>query len=87
MVEHAGQTPIVSQAPPSVPASAQPEVKDYLTRFALWTRNNLSAKLSSTHALPGILLQAKDSTKVFLIEVDSSGTITATAQPLGQGKT
>ena len=88
-----GQTPVTTHAPPNLPSlpGASPALVTYLRTFALWAANNLSAKLPASQALPGVLLQASDTPvgsppKVFLIQVNSAGTISATAQPLGQGK-
>ena len=44
-------------------------------------------KLSVTTAAPGLMLQATDDpTKIFVVQVDSAGAITATAVGLGGGK-
>ena len=88
-----GQTPIATHAPPPVPNAPNmpPGLADYLHKLALWARTNMSQKLPSSQALPGLLLQAYDTAagaapKVFLIRVNSAGAISATAQPLGEGK-
>lgn len=80
----AKQTPPATRPPPQVPADVKGALADYLGRVSLWTRNELANKLSTSHAAPGVMLQATDSTDVFLITVNSTGTISATPVPLGQ---
>jgi hypothetical protein len=63
---------------------------NYLRTFALWCRNGFADKLSDTVANPGIMLQASDAPpganpKVFMLQVDSAGTISAVEMPLGSG--
>jgi hypothetical protein len=86
-------TPATAQPPPELPN--MPEVgttlSDYLRRFSLWCRNGFADKLSSTSALPGVMLQAYDAAagttpKVFIIRVNTAGAISATPVALGGGK-
>ena len=81
------------QPPPALPA--MPDVSstltNYLTNFSLWCRHGFADKLSVSTAQPGLLLQAHDAApgsvpKVFLVQVNTAGAITATAVPLGSGK-
>jgi hypothetical protein len=59
----------------------------YLRNFSLWARHGFADKLSVTTAAPGLMLQATDDpTKIFIVQVDSAGAITATAVGLGGGK-
>ena len=50
------------QPPPNLPNLPKTEegLVNYLRNFALWCRNGFTDKLSSTAALPGIMLQATD---------------------------
>ena len=89
----AQQQPRTLQPPPDLPS--MPEVSDtltgYLRNFALWCRHGFADKLSGSTALPGLLLQASDAPagtipKVFLIQVNTAGTIVATPIALGGGK-
>lgn len=82
-----------AQPPPDLPN--MPDVSDtlsrYLRTFALWCRNGFADKLSSTQALPGVMLQAYDAPAgttpaVFLIQVNSAGAISASPIALGGGK-
>lgn len=86
-------TPQTAQPPPDLPAmpDVNPTLSNYLRTFALWCRNGFADSLRSRSALQGIMLTASDAPagtipKVFLIQVNSAGTITATAQPLGSGR-
>ena len=81
------------QPPPDLPS--MPEMSDtlanYLRTFALWCRNGFNAKLNAQTALPGVMLQAYDSPagttpKVFLIQVNTAGAISATPMTLGEGQ-
>ena len=77
--------------PPPVPQTVDPTLGGYLQQFSLWCRHGFAAKLAANAALPGVLLQAADAApgtvpKVFLLQVDTSGTIVLTPQPLGAGK-
>ena len=88
----AAQTPVITPSPPTIPRLNDSVLTAYLRGFALWAQTNLSAKMSSSQALPGVFLQASDTPsgsppKVFFIQVNSAGAISATAVPLGQGKT
>jgi hypothetical protein len=76
--------------PPDVPAFANAPVGlvDYLRRLSGWARQEMDLKLAQNQAAPGLLVMTPDKTKVFKIEVDNSGAITATPVPLGrQGPT
>ena len=85
-------SPPAAQPPPDIPSlpGAPVALVNYLTRFSLWCRNGFAAKLSSNTTLPGVMLMASDAApgvmpKVFLIQVNTAGTITATAVPPGGG--
>ena len=85
--------PIGEQPPPELPAvtGMSDQLANYLRTFSLWCRNGFRTKLDLDTAAPGILLMAHDAPagtmpKVFLIQVNTAGTITATSQPLGSGK-
>ena len=82
-------TPRTIQPPPDLPS--MPDVSDtltgYLRNFALWCRHGFADKISGSSAQPGLLLQAADDpTKIFMLQVNAAGTISATAIPLGGGK-
>ena len=81
------------QPPPDLPS--MPDVSDtltgYLRNFSLWCRHGFADKLSGSTALPGVMLQANDAAagttpKVFLIQVNTAGAISATPVALGGGK-
>ena len=85
--------PYGAQPPPPIPN--MPDVSNtltnYLNIFALWCRRGFAAKLDNSVALPGILLQANDTApgaipKVFMLQVDSVGTIAIVPVSLGGGK-
>ena len=81
--------PRTLQPPPDLPS--MPDVSstltNYLRTFTLWCRHGFADKLSVSTAQPGLMLQATDDpTKIFMLQVNSTGTITATAIPLGGGK-
>ena len=85
-------TPPTAQPPPTLPN--MPDVSNtlsqYLRTFSLWCRNGFADKLSASSAVPGILLQAWDAPagtapNVYLLQVDSTGVITATQVALGGG--
>ena len=81
--------PRTLQPPPELPS--MPDVSNtltsYLRNFSLWTRHGFADKLSQTTAAPGLLLQATDDpTKIFMIQVNAAGEITATVIPLGGGR-
>ena len=89
----AQQQPRTIQPPPDLPN--MPDVSDtlsnYLRNFSLWCRHGFADKISASTAQPGLLLQANDAPAgtipaVFLIQVQSDGTIVATQQALGTGK-
>ena len=86
-------TPRTLQPPPDLPN--MPDVSNtltgYLRNFALWCRHGFADKLSVSTAAPGVMLQAYDAPvgttpKVFLLQVNSAGSIVATPVPLGGGK-
>lgn len=89
----AQQQPRTIQPPPDLPN--MPDVSDtlsnYLRTFSLWCRHGFADKISASTAQPGLLLQANDAPAgtipvVFLLQVQTDGTIVATQQPLGSGK-
>ena len=89
----AQQQPRTLQPPPDLPS--MPDVSDtltgYLRNFSLWCRHGFADKISGSTAQPGLLLQANDAPagttpKVFLLQVNSAGAISATPMPLGTGK-
>lgn len=80
------------QPPPPLPAdpSMSNMLTNYLTQFSLWCRRGFAAQLKNNVALPGILLQANDAPAgtipaVFMLQVQTDGTIVATPMPLGSG--
>ena len=82
-------TPRTVQPPPDLPNDPKTSdvLSNYLRSFSLWCRHGFADKLSVTTAAPGLMLQATDDpTKIFMIQVNSAGTITATAVALGGGK-
>ena len=89
----AQQQPRTLQPPPDLPS--MPDVSDtlsnYLRTFSLWCRHGFADKISGSTAQPGLLLQANDAPAgtipaVFLLQVQTDGTIVATPQPLGSGQ-
>jgi hypothetical protein len=81
--------PRTLQPPPDLPS--MPDVSDtlsnYLRTFSLWARHGFADKISATTAAPGVMLQATDDpTKIFMLQVNAAGTISAVAIPLGGGK-
>ena len=86
-------TPRTLQPPPDLPS--MPDVSstltNYLRNFSLWCRHGFADKISGTAAQPGIMLMANDAAagtipKVFIIQVNTAGTIVATPIALGGGK-
>jgi hypothetical protein len=84
------QTPMSARIPPDVPAD--PKISDalsqYLRNFALWCRNGFAEQMRNNEAVPGLLVRANDTApganpKVFMIQVNSAGVISATAVGLG----
>lgn len=76
--------------PPDLPnmPDVSTTLSAYLRNFSLWCRNGFADKVSATQAAPGVLLLASDAPpgttpKVFMIEVDSAGVISA--RPIGLG--
>jgi hypothetical protein len=89
----AQQQPRTIQPPPDLPymADVSDTLSSYLRTFSLWCRHGFADKISGSTAQPGLLLQANDAPAgtipaVFLIQVQTDGTIVATPQPLGSGK-
>ena len=85
----AQQLPRTLQPPPELPNDPKTSdiLSQYLRTFSLWCRHGFADKLSQTTAAPGLLLQATDDpTKIFMIQVNAAGAITAVAVPLGGGK-
>ena len=82
-------TPRTVQPPPELPNDPKTSdvLSNYLRSFSLWCRHGFADKLSVTTAAPGVMLQATDDpTKIFVVQVNSAGAITATAVGLGGGK-
>jgi hypothetical protein len=84
-----GPLPRTLQPPPELPSD--PKMSDtlaqYLRTFSLWCRHGFADKLSVSTAAPGILLQATDDpTKIFMLQVNAAGALTATAVALGGGR-
>ena len=80
------------QPPPDLPN--MPDVSDtltnYLRNFALWCRHGFADKLSGSTAQPGLMLQAYDAPAgttpaVFIIRVNTAGTLSVTPMALGGG--
>jgi hypothetical protein len=81
--------PRTLQPPPDLPADPKTSdtLSQYLRTFSLWCRHGFADKLSVTTAAPGLLLQATDDpTKIYTVQVNAAGTLTAVAVPLGGGK-
>ena len=85
-------TPRTIQPPPDLPN--MPDVSStltgYLRNFALWCRHGFADKISGSTAQPGLMLQAYDAPagttpKVYIIRVNTAGTISATPIALGGG--
>ena len=85
-------SPRTLQPPPDLPA--MPDVSNtltnYLRTFSLWARHGFADKISGTVAQPGLMLQAYDAPAgttpaVFIIRVNTAGTISATPVALGGG--
>jgi hypothetical protein len=81
------------QPPPDLPSmpDVSTTLSSYLRNFALWCRHGFADKLSGTTALPGVMLQAYDAPagttpKVYLVQVNSAGAISATLMTIGAGK-
>jgi hypothetical protein len=87
----AAQAPPPAQPnPPPVPPGVDPSLNSYLTQFSVWATQGLTNSLSSSQALPGILLSANDAPAgtnpaVFMIQVTTAGAIVATPVALGAG--
>ena len=89
----AQQQPRTIQPPPTLPS--MPDVSstltNYLSTFSLWCRHGFADKISASTAQPGLMLQACDAPAgtipaVFMIQVQTDGTIVATPMGLGSGK-
>ena len=85
-------TPRTIQPPPDLPS--MPDVSDtltgYLRTFSLWCRHGFADKISGSTAQPGFMLQAYDAPAgttppVFLLRVNSAGTLSVTPVALGGG--
>ena len=82
-------TPRTLQPPPDLPAMSDVSdtLSQYLRTFALWCRHGFADKISATAAAPGVMLQATDDpTKIFMLQVNAAGAISATPIALGGGK-
>ena len=80
------------QPPPDLPSmpDVSPTLTTYLRTFALWCRHGFADKLSGTMAQPGFMLMAYDAPAgtappVFLLRVNSAGTLSVTPVALGGG--
>jgi hypothetical protein len=71
-------------APPELPniPKIQPELADYLRRFAMWVNKQFQYKISTDIAVDNVML-ISPSGKVYRITVGDSGTLTTTLVPLG----
>ena len=81
--------PRTLQPPPELPNDPKTSdvLSQYLRTFSLWCRHGFADKMSATTAAPGFMLQATDDpTKIFMVQVNAAGAITAVAIPLGGGK-
>ena len=85
-------TPRTAQPPPDLPnmPDVSTTLSGYLRNFSLWCRHGFAAKLDKQTAAPGIMLQASDAPagttpKVFLIQVNTAGTLSVTPVALGGG--
>ena len=85
-------TPRTLQPPPDLPA--MPDVSDtlsnYLRTFSLCCRHGFADKISGSTAQPGLMLQAYDAPAgttpaVFLVRVNTAGTLSVTPVALGGG--
>ena len=85
-------SPRTLQPPPDLPS--MPDVSDtlsgYLRNFALWCRHGFADKISGSTAQPGLMLQAYDAPagttpNVFIIRVNTAGTLSVTPIALGGG--
>ena len=86
-------TPPAAQPPPDLPhdSSITTQLSNYLRTFSLWCRDGFAAKLDRQTALPGIMLQAYDAPagttpKVFIVRVNTAGTLSVTPVSLGGGQ-
>jgi hypothetical protein len=86
-------TPQGEQPPPDLPSmpDVSSALSNYLRTFALWCRRGFADRMPAHQAVSGIVLMANDAPagttpKVFLIQVNTAGTIVATAMPLGSGR-
>ena len=77
-------------APPSLPSvkGLDDQLANYLRAFSLWCVNGFNNKVTVNVAAPSVLLLASDAPtgttpKVFKIQVNSAGTISATAVAIG----
>ena len=89
----AQQLPRTLQPPPDLPymPDVSNTLSDYLRTFNLWCRHGFADKLSGSTALPGVMLQAYDAPpgtnpKVFLVQVNTAGVVSATPVALGGGR-
>ena len=80
------------QPPPDLPS--MPDVSttltQYLRTFSLWCRNGFADRLPASQALPGVMLMAYDAPagttpKVYIIRVNTAGTLSVTPVGLGGG--
>ncbi len=81
--------PQTAQPPPELPNDPKTSdtLSQYLRTFSLWCRHGFADKISGSSAAPGFLLQASDDpTKIFMLQVNAAGVVSAVAVPLGGGK-
>jgi hypothetical protein len=81
-----------ARIPPDVPADPKisPALGVYLRNFALWCRNGFAEQMRNNEAVPGLLVRASDTApganpQIFMIQVNSAGTISATPVSVGGG--
>jgi hypothetical protein len=70
--------------PPDLPniPKIQPELTDYLRRFAVWANKQMQYKIPNDEAQDHFLLRSSTG-KVYKISVSDTGTVTSTLVPLG----
>ena len=80
------------QPPPDLPSmpDVSTTLSQYLRTFSLWCRNGFADKISGTTAQPGLMLQAYDAPAgttpaVFIVRVNTAGTLSVTPIALGGG--
>lgn len=77
-------------APPTVPMTIDPLVREYLQRFSAWVANELFTTVSTNSAVPKLMFLASDEKPpkhAFMVTVDSAGAMSITSVPLGSTPT